>query len=367
MNRFHKLKFALAIFLLSIAFSCNHHEMNSKKETAVRFYKQGLRFLQEREFILAEVSFNDAVHLKDDFAPLYEGLARVYLQRAQLPKAENFAKESLKLNKDWLPSRIVLARIYLAEGAFDLSRDELGLALKQMQNKKLPSLKSEIYALLSQNDLRQKRFLDAQLNSKKALALQPQNEQAQGILEEVKEITGRLRGRGTFIQELAAKTQISRADLARLLWTELSKSKLFSEDSAKSKQAKMTAPDVEAENPAFNTVQWCLSRRLLPLLPDSTFRPNDKVDRAEMTLFLQGILKVLFPDSLYSLPFTRGMHAYFDVDSSQPYFKALQTVSSLRLMESKDKYFRARHTVSGLEAIKSIDRLKEIMRDLSFH
>lgn len=366
MKRFYK-PIVFTISLLMFVFSCNRQEMNAKKETASGLYKQGLRFLKNVRAVDAEIAFNKALQIKEKYAPAYEGLARVYLLRGQLHKAENFAKKSINLNKGWLPARIVMARIYLAEGAYDLSRDELQLALKHMLNRELPNLKSEIYALLSQNNLQQKNFIEAEKNGKQALTFKADNVQALEILDEIKEILGHLKGRGQVIQDLAAKSVITRADLAILLYTELGSFKFFKEDSSKRNQIKKSALDVKEGDPAFDAVNWNLRHHLLPLLPDSTFRPNDKVDRAEMTLFLQGILKVLFPDSLYSLPFTRGMHAYFDVDSSQPYFKALQTISSLRLMESKDKYFRARHTVSGLEAIKSIDRLKEIMRELSFH
>ena len=349
----------LAVFLLLSIISCNTQQVISKEQAAALFYKKGLLLFHEKKYIEAEFTFNEALKNKKDFAPAYEGLARVYLQRGQLHKAENFAGQSLKLNKSWIPARIVLARIFFAEGAYELSRDELQLALKQMLNLDFPDIKSEIYVLLSQNDLRQNSFAAAEKNAKKALEFQADNKQARKILDEIAGIMRRLRGRGQPIQQLATKSVINRADLATLLHFEM---KALLKDSAK---VKRRALDVEKNHPAFTSIQWCLDYDLLPVLPDSAFYPGDRVDRAEMALFMYHILNTVFPDSAYHVCFDKETRSYADVKPFHPYFIALNTISALGMMDGKDGLFRARDPLSGLEAIKCIDRLKEIMRQLS--
>jgi len=357
-----KKQFLLIISLIVFFFSCTHRLEKPIQDDAARFYKEGLGFLHNYELVQAEVSFNQALQIQKDYAPAYEGLARVYFQRGKYGRAENLAKKSHQLNPNWMPARIIKARIYLAEGDYDLSRDELLIALEQVGSLKLPALRSTIHQLLAKNYLLQRNFSAAEKHLKTALDLKADNAEALQTLHEIEEDLAVLRGRQNGVLEVAAKPVITRADFAVILFQELQNLNTinFEELHPDSRPA---ARDVRSEHEYFEAVQFCLKNKLLPLLPDSTFRPKDKVDRAEAAIFLKNMLPILRYDSADKIDsFSTKKSLYKDVTKRDVYYSAVAAVTNFKLMSAEtDGYFMAQKILSGLQAVKIISRLKEML------
>ncbi len=352
----------IIILIIVSIISCTRQLQKPGQDEAARFYKEGLGYLHENELVQAELSFNHALEIQKDYAPAYEGLSRVYFQHGQFGKAKDLAVKSLKLNKNWLPARIIKARIYLAEGDYDLSRDELLLALKQTGSLKLPSLKSTIHQLLARNYLLQRNFTEAEKQLKAALALKANNKEALTALHEIEEDLACLRGKQEGILELAAKLIITRADFAENLFYELKDQNNFQTVNLENDKLPI-AHDVRQGRQAYKAVHFCLKNKLLPLLPDSTFRPDDKVDRAEAAIFLKNILSLVRSDSVYQNgPFSAKKPFYKDVAEMDVYYRDVQTVTYFNLMPASiDGYFRPQEFISGLQGVKIINKLKEFL------
>ena len=354
-------RFLIFISLIVFISSCANRLEKNTQDNSAWFYKEGLRFLQEHELVQAELSFNHALDFNKNFAPAYEGLARVYFERGHYSKAENLAKKSHQLNKNWLPARIIKARIYLAEGDYDLSRDELLLALKDAGSMKLPVIKSTLHQLLAKNYLLQRNFTRAGEHLKTSLQYNADNDKAQQTLREIEDDLAVLLGRQDEILDIAAKPMISRADLAVIIFFEFQGLEMFN-DKGPERSSNPIASDVRPDYKSFKAVQFCLQNKLLPLLPDSTFRPNDKVDRAEMAIFLQNMLTVFDPGSDYQSSSMSSKKIFFkDASEMELYYSAVHKAVSFGLMSADAAgFFMPRRLVNGLEAVKTISRLQNL-------
>jgi len=352
------VSFIFFLFFLLIV-SCRYRPESKPQTDALALYKQGLGQLACGELLQAELSLKKAARLNQRFAPADEGLARVYLQRGRLNKAQTLAEKAWRKNKRWLPTRLVKARIFLAESAFELCRDELRLALKQMADLKLPHLKAQTYLILGQSYIRQRQFAQAATVLKKALNFNPDLKAAQIMLKDIQANLQFLRFRSPAERKIAAKTVCTRADLAKLLKDELSG---FQRPAKSGKQVKAT--DV---NPADTAVNRALQNGWLPILPDGTFRPNDKVDRAEMALFAFEILKKFDTDSLLKQGFGHVQKSPFnDVRPVYPYFTAaLAAVRFGVLKTDAAGNFSPQAFTDGLQALHAVVKLKEIIADPS--
>ncbi len=80
--------------------------------------------------------FNEAISLKADFAPAYEGIAIVKILEKNYAEAEKNIKKSLSEDGDWVPAVVARGRLLAAKGQYEDAVDEFDDAIDDIDGSK---------------------------------------------------------------------------------------------------------------------------------------------------------------------------------------------------------------------------------------
>lgn len=167
---------------------------------------------------------------------------------------------------------------------------------------------------------------------------------------------------------IAAKEEVSRADLVALLVNELNLDKLFAGRlSAKPVPEASFEPADVVDHPfkveIVDVLKWNV-RGLEPEYDATTkaelFHPGDPVSRKEMALALEDILiKVSGDESLSNKYFGQETSPYGDVKPTEAYYNAVVNVVTRNLMETDlSGAFRPDDNLDGAELLLAVVRLR---------
>lgn len=362
----NKLKCPSAFFILNLsiqililaACSSPKIKMTANPNDSLRIhYHEGQKFLREGDLLQAEVQFRSALLRNDAFAPAFEGLAQVELQRGNWRQAERWANKAVQINDEWIPARVVRGRIHLASGAYAFAVEELSRALKIAEKYNHVREQASIYYWLGLAHEKTEEFEAARECFTIALKLQPGQSEAAKALVKLDEYYPLVVGRPAAIKGIAAKEYITRADLAVLLVG------LLAGQNGQSASTPIVAVDVDQNLPAKKYIEHALQTGLLQLLPDSTFRPALAVTRAGFSVIVENILVKALSDPGLKQRFWRSSGSPFkDVLPVYPIFNAVLVVSSYKILESPQAdFFFPQNSISGLEAIRAVENLKILL------
>ncbi len=326
------------------------------RQKANRCYKEGLLSLKKGSLVQAEICFKQALQQAEPFAPALEGMARVYSRRNQINLAEQYLEASVQADKNWIPAYILKGQILLQKEDYDLALEELKQAEARSRAHQLFSMQKNIQPLLADAYAGTGNFNAALLHYKKAQSQNPDDKTLQQKINATERSLKLVKGRGRALQKIILQKTVSRSDIALLLIDYLPA--YFMADTLRNELIR----DLPVTAPRAQAIEKTVRAGLLPLLPDGTFRPSDRVDRAEAALFMEHILKEKHTG------FQQAERGNFkDVEFWQPYIQAAVLAVSLKLIPAgNDGYFFPKRYVSGREAVEMIYRLAEILQLPSF-
>ena len=308
--------------------------------------------MKEGSLVQAEICFKRALQQTDPYAPALEGMAQVYSRRNQINQAEQYLEAAVRADRNWIPAYILKGEILLQKEDYDLALEELKQAETLSQTHQLFSLQTTIQPLLADAYAGAGDFKAALLHYQKARIQNPNDKTLQQKITAVERNLELLRGRGRDVQKIILQKIVSRSDFALLL-TEYLPAPLL----ADTLQKKIIL-DLPVSPPRAQAIQKTVWAGFLPLLPDGTFRPADRVDRAEAALFMERIL------NQKQSGFKKAEAGTFkDVESWQPYAQATVLTISLKLLSvGENGYFFPKRYITGREALEMVYRLNKVLK-----
>ena len=348
--------FFLTVFFLQSCGFFLQKNAPAPHEVAKKCYKEGLLSLNSGSLIQAEICFKRALQQENKYAPALEGMARIYFMRGKINPAEQFLDAAVQADKNWLPAYLLKGKILLQKEDYDLALEELQQAEFLSRAHHLPALQKTIQPFLAEAYAGCGNFKQALVHYKNARRQKSADPRLKQKIADTERSLLLLRGKGSALQKMMLQKTISRADLAVLL-TQYLEAKVFSDTLVNGRIRDLPMAKLQGQ-----AVQKTVRAGLLPLLPDGTFHPGDRVDRAEAALFMEHILKQ------HANGFMPAPAAYFkDVESWQPYLQAAALSISLKLIPSgREGYFFPGRYLNGKEALAMIYRLAELLKLPSF-
>ncbi len=347
--------FITVILLQSCGFFLSKNIPNSRQD-ADHCYKEGLSSLNSGSFVQAEICFKNALGKVNPYAPALEGMAQLNFRQNQINEAKRYLEAALEADNNWLPAYILKGRILLLEEDYDLALEELHRAEILSHTHHLLLMQKTIQPFLADAYAGTGNFKQALFYYRQALLQNPGEAELQQKISAAEHGQLLLQGKGNAVRKIILKKTVSRADLAVLLVQYLDA------DIVADTLLNAIIRDLPTETVQAQAVQKTVRSKLLPLLPDGTFHPSDRVDRAEAALFMEQIFKQHFPG------FQKADAGHFkDVEFWQPYSRAAVLVVSLNLISAgKDGYFFPKRHLSGREAVEMVYRLAKFLQLPSF-
>ncbi|MCB0281179.1 MAG: S-layer homology domain-containing protein [Calditrichae bacterium] len=378
-------KIAILLFTAIFVFQCagpKERKAESVLDTPEYHYNQGIKFLNNNDLTNAEREFNLAKSLKDDFAPAYEGLALVAIEKGDLKKAEKLIDESMSRDGDWTPAQVAKGRLLLAKEQYEDAVEEFEDAIDDVNDSKTvkdkKTVKKDAYYWMGVAYKRWEKYIDAQTSFQKILEIDNTDTRAMVAIKELAEYQAAVAGQSPELRKIAAQKEITRADVAVLFVTEMPLDKIFRKSSA-TQSTKFAAPsqgimgkqeakpanpdwwatDVKEDHWAKSFIDKALEKGIIEKYPDGTFRPDEKVNRAEFAMLIQHFLVKAFDDRSIETKHFGDTSPFSDVLNTSPVFNAIMVVTTRNIMPAiVDGTFRPLQVVSGAESLNVIRNLK---------
>ena len=188
---------------------------------------------------------------------------------------------------------------------------------------------------------------------------------------------------GTMIgKKIALVDQITRADIAALFIQELKIDDLFEKRTKKEFDTKFKSPEKEfvtgrlvKTSAALDIGDHVLRTDIEAVMehgikgiepyPDHTFKPDQKIARAEYAIMIEDILIKATGDEKLATKFIGGPSPFPDLRSDLPYYNAVMVCTTRGIMETKDLAsgeFDPMGSVSGADALLIIRKLQTAIK-----
>ncbi len=373
----------LVLPLLWLVAGCGGGQKARKAESAVDspsiHYERGKTLLKSGKGDQALFEFKQATSLDPGFAPAYEGMAWVYLEKGDLEQARKMAEKSLDLDGKWILAKLVQARIKAQTGKYEDAIKETKKVLKSIPSSSVPDKQAatiEAYLTLGKLYQLNNQYNQAQEAYAEVLNIDRTNREADRAIRELAAYQTAVAGQRPEIRKIAGQQSITRADVAVLLVLELPLKKIFRSAPSAQQAAwkppttgvmgKKTVPeppgtpkDVPADYWARSFISEVLETGVMELTPEGKFNPDAPVNRAEFARIIEKFLARYWNDSSLETRFFGQTSPFRDVINTSPIFNAIMTVSTRGIMTGfEDGTFRPLEPVSGTEAINIVRRLK---------
>jgi len=378
------LSLSLVVLALLLASCAGPKERKAESilDTPEYHYNQGVKFLNSDDLANAEREFNLAKSLKADFAPAYEGLGIVRLEQGNLEAAEKLIEESLDKDGDWIPAQVAKGRLLIKKEKYEDAVDEFEDAIddvgksKSVKDKK--GVKKDAWYWMGVAYKQWGKYIKAQTAFQQILEIDNTDTRASKAIKELAEYQAAVAGQSPELRKIAAQKEITRADVAVMFVTELPVEKIFRKAPSQQKigfaapgenimgQRKTdtgippwAATDVDDGFWAKSFVDKTLQLGIIEKYPDETFKPMEKVNRAEFARLIEHFLMKAWDDPKLESEFFGSVTPFADVLNTSPIFNSIMVVSTRGIMPGKeDGTFQPLNVVSGAEALNIIRNLK---------
>ncbi len=348
-------------------------------DTADHHYSQGMREYERGQYATAVEEFQRALSLNPDYAEGYAGLALVWAAKGSFDKAHEYVAKALDKNGKSLEGRVAKGRILVMERK---GQDWLEKAIKEYDqaakiNPYSPKplyFKGEAYKAGYQ-------FAEAAAAYSRVIALKgeyaAEADQAWATVQKVQRAAPgtKLGARIVMIDE------IDRADVAVLFVEELKLLELIDKKTGRTFDTGFKAPgdpsspqtseilqtgavlDV-ATHWAKNWIIDIVQAHGMEVFPDHTFRPDEKITRADYAMLLQNILILANGDENLATKYIGSVSRFPDVNASHYAYNAVCLMVDRGIMQA-DKLSGAFHLndpVSGADALLIIRDLQNALK-----
>ena len=325
----------LIILLISFFLSCGAKiEKNEKtiRFEARNFYLKGKKSLQADSIMHAEKYFRQALQVNPFFAPAYEGLGLIAVQKGDYNNGEKLFNNALALDANWVPAEIGLLQVKVKRKKY-----EEAVVESERINKRLYSdgYSSEVLQQLAE-----------EVDYWKGIALK-------GLKSTVVYKLGAWES----VKNIAEKDTITRAEFTAA-FTDVFSEEIYQIVPLQS----ITAEDLPDSLMYYRQITTAIKYGVMKPYPDDLFRPQHIVKRAEIALIINNFLKLINKfkkDSNMQCKIT-------DINFQSPIYKSICRIVNADVMRcSKDGAFYPDKTVSGYDVLQILLRLQDYIKTIS--
>jgi len=371
---------ALVLVVLLILSGCGPKpiEKESILDTPDNHYRQGMRSYNRGDLQGATEEFNRATALDPDYAGGYIGLGLVEAEKENYKEALDLVDKGIGKNKDFIDGYIAKGRILVKQEKGDKWLDN---AVKQYEkalkidenNEKALFYMGEAYKKAYDFDTAADYFSDV-ISIKGDFAAQANSEWE--LMQKIQRAAP-----GTRIgKKIALIPEIDRADLAVLFVEELKLLEVLKKKQPKTydtrfrppkdptkmqeqEQKQKLATDIEGHW-AKNWIEDIIKADAMGTFPDRTFRPDEKITRANYAMFLQNILIAVTGDEDLATKYIGTQSRFPDINSTHYAYNAICLSVDRGIMEADkiDGSFGLNKKVSGADALLIIRDFQNALR-----
>ena len=380
-----KIKYIKSAILIAIlfafTFACGPKPIQEESvlDTPQNHYSQGMRELQNGDLDQADKEFQRAIALDPNFAEGYSGMALVAANRQDFKKAYELADKGIDKNKKSVDAHVIKGRIIAIEmKGEDWIKDAVkeydkALEINPKSDKAL-FYKAEAYKNAYMFREAESAFASV-IELKGDFAAMANNEWA--LVQKIQRAAP-----GTKVgAKIALIDEIDRADLAVLLIEELKLPELLSKKQPKTYDTGFQAPDdptkIQTEETlkmaeatdikdhwANNWVKQVIDKGVMDVFPDHTFRPDEKINRANYAMVMQNILILVSGDETLATKYVGSQSRFPDVNPTHFAYNAISLMADRGIMNA-DKItgaFDLNEQVSGADALLIIREFQNALR-----
>ncbi len=322
---------------------------HTPKYQAEVYLREGQEALRNKDLVQAEIAFKQALGQETDYAPALLGLARIDFLQNKLHLAEQKLKACVRVDSLQIPAWLLLGKLYLQLEDFETAVT----ILTEVQNKRFPpeftNLRPHLCVLRAKALYGLAEYESADICFKKALSYFPNDRALQRKMRTNSELKRIVSGKENILRRIALKKQITRADLA-VLFTQL----ISVRDSCPNCTQHIT--DWPKNSIQSEAMQYAVCCGWLPVLPDSTVRPEDTVQRVELAIFASQIM------TRYGIGKFQTQQTIQDVQLYKPYYEAVLRSSVYGIIPADNNgYFYPERLLSGEEALLCVNHLSCVL------
>ena len=371
---------AVVLVAFALLWSCGPKPIKPESvlDTPDNHYNQGMRLLDRGDLDTAESEFTRALAIDPDFAEGFSGLALVAATREDYKTANELANKGINKNKNSVDAWIAKGRVLTMEREGD---DWIKTAAKVFDKAiELNPRSGKAYYYKGDAYKDAYMFGAAADEFRKVIELKGDfAEEANAEWEVVQKIERAAPGTKVGAK-IALIDEIDRADLAVLLMEELKLMELLDKKRPKEYDTGFKAPDDPTQMQASQVVQmadvtdiddhWAknwitdiVKARGMDVFPDHTFRPDEKITRANYAMIMQNILLMATGDQTLATKYIGTSSRFPDVNPSHFAYNAICLMVDRGIMQA-DKMtgaFNMSDRVSGADALLIIRDFQNAM------
>ncbi len=358
----------IAAVLTAVLFGCGPEPRKEQglMDTPETHYKQGMKFIAEKEWEKAFNEFKLAATMNPKYAPAYEGYAECYLGEKKLPAALENADEAISKDGKYYRGYLVRGKVYLAMG-------EYKKALNNFEKSFELTASPENARMAGYANFRMGEFEDARKWYQKALGIKANDETTMAMMTELSEIEMAIPGMGKTARRIALSGVVTRADIAALFIDELNIEKFFKEDPkfgfvaygdpASDKKA-VVIPDIPADFWARSFVERSVAYGIMEVFPTGNFEPKREITKTEYARYIAGIIMKLSKEKDLATKFVGSPSPFKDVPGSHFAFNDIMICTSRNILDANiSGEFGVSDKVPGRYAVLAIKKLKTVLEN----
>ncbi len=357
----------IAAVIVSVLIGCGpDRKEEGMMDTPEAHYKQGMKFIGEKEWVKAFNEFNLAKSLNPKYAPAYEGFAESYLGENKLPGALQFADEAISKDGKYYRGYLVRGKVYMAMQEYKKARNNFEKAFDLMAS-------AETARWVGYANFRMGEFEDAREWYKKALGIKSNDQETMKMMTELNEIEMALPGMGKSARRIALSGIVTRADIAALFIDELNVEKYFKADpkfgfiaygDPQSDKKAVVLPDIAADFWARSFVERSVAYGIMEIFPSGNFEPGREITKVEYARYIAGIIMKLSNEKDLITKFVGSPSPYKDVPNSHFAFNDIMICTTRGILETNiNGEFGLTDKVPGRNAVLAIKKLKQVLEN----
>ncbi len=348
-------------------------------DTPDNHYNQGMRELDRGNFANATSEFQRALALNPNYAEGFAGMALVSAYQGSFNKAYENIDKALGKNDKSLDCRVAKGRIIAMERKGD---DWIEKSVKEFDKASEINPNSPKPVYFKGETLKSGyKFLEAANAYSRVIAMKgdyaAEADKAWATVQKIQRAAP-----GTKVgAKIALIDEIDRADTAVLFMEELKLLEVINKKRAKTYDTGFKAPDDPTKMQTSVTTQmadvtdvdshWAknwindiVKARGMEIFPDHTFRPDEKISRADYAMMLQNVLIMATGDETLATKYIGTNTRFPDVNASHYAYNAICLMVDRGIMQA-DKMtgaFDLNAHVSGADALLIIRDFQNALR-----
>jgi tetratricopeptide (TPR) repeat protein len=380
-----KIFYILPVLIVSLLliFACGPKPIKQESllDTPDNHYNQGMREFDRGDLDKAMAEFTRAINLNPNYAEAFSGQALVWAQKGDFDQALSLADKGIDKNDKSGDVHIIKGRILVMQRKGE-NEDWIKKAVKEF-DEALKINPNNDKALFYKGEAYKDAYLFGDAASafskvvelKGDFAMEANNEWA--LVQKIQRAAP-----GTKVgMKIALIDEIDRADLAVLLMEELKLMDILQKKRPKTYDTGFKAPEdptkmqtstIEqmpevtdiANHWAKNWIEDIVKERGMDVFPDHTFRPDEKVTRADFASIIQNILIMATGDESLATKYVGTPSRFPDINPSHYAYNAVCLVVDRGIM-SADKMtgaFDLNNKISGADALLIIRDFQNALR-----